>query len=58
MGMVMGCDIIDSWTMNHFAKLRDIDVKYNPWKSGLTQCLGLALFKFGNEMVSSANREV
>jgi hypothetical protein len=32
--------------------------EYNPWKlSGLTYCLGLALFTYGNEMVSSANRD-
>jgi hypothetical protein len=39
--MVMGCDIIDSWAMNHFGKLRDINVSIlNPWKlSGLTHCL-------------------
>jgi hypothetical protein len=45
--------------MNHFGKLRDINVSIlNPWKlSGLTHCLGLALFTFGNEMVSSANRD-
>jgi hypothetical protein len=57
--MVMGCDIIDSWAMNHFGKLRDINVSIlNPWKlSGLIHCLGLALFTFGLEMVSSANRD-
>jgi hypothetical protein len=55
-----GPPLIDSWAMNHFGKLRDINVSIsiNPWKlSGLTHCIGIALFTFGNEMVSSANRD-
>jgi hypothetical protein len=55
----MGCDIIDSWAMgmDHFGKLRDINVSIIPgnyldWPIAF----GLALFTFGNEMVSSANR--
>ena len=46
--------------MSHesFWQIARYQCKYNPWKlSGLTHghCLGLALFTFGNEMVSSAN---
>jgi hypothetical protein len=47
--------------MSHesFWQIAIYQCKYNPWKlSGLTIALGLhALFTFGNEMVSSANRD-
>jgi hypothetical protein len=56
----MGCDIIDSWAMgmDHFGKLRDINVSIIPgnyldWPIAF----GFAFFTFGNEMVSSANRD-
>jgi hypothetical protein len=54
--MVMGCDIIDSWAMDHFGKLRHINVSIIPgnYLDWYWHCVGIALFTFGNEMVSSA----
>jgi hypothetical protein len=40
--MVMGCDIIDSWAMNHFGKLRDINVSIIP-ENYLDRPIALAL---------------
>jgi hypothetical protein len=58
--MVMGCDI-DSWAMDHFGKLRDINVLSTNVQSleiiWFDPLPWLALFTFGNEIISSANRD-
>jgi hypothetical protein len=58
--MVMRWDIIDSWAMNIFGKLRDINVSIIPeiWIDPPWIALALLCLQFGNVMVSSANREV
>jgi hypothetical protein len=63
--MVMGCDIIDSWAMNHFGKLRDINVSIIPgnyldWPIGIALallCLHLAM-KWFDLLLNRDDREV